>query len=135
MSILQPGFASDSDCRRISKCDPPAALTASRINALPGRSGYNRQTTRSIRLTVALCFFGRSGPFSHASPEILEIVAHLFKRKSKCEEALRLVARKAERKTVAAECGNFGGIGIESNFNILERRWRPTRLKRSPTCA
>jgi aromatic ring hydroxylase len=86
-----------------------------------------RRTTRSIRLSVARSFFGRSGPFGHASLEILEIAVHLFKRKSKCEEAFRLVARKAARNTVAPESRNFDGIGVESNFNSFERRRRPAR--------
>ena len=78
------------------------------------------------------CFLRRSSPFSHAPFEIFEVVVHLLKRKSECEEAFRRVAGKTSRETLATERSDLGGIGIKSRFHGIERRRTPPACSAVP---
>jgi hypothetical protein len=65
-----------------------AACAISRTNRVSRLASYERPG--SIGLTVfVLCFLGRSSPFSYARFEIFEVLMHLLKRESECEEAFR----------------------------------------------
>ena len=67
--------------------------------------------------------------------EILEIVAHLFERKSERKETLRRIVRKISREAFAADRSDLGSESIKRRFHVSERRRMPTKLQRGPDCA
>src|ERR1700685_4689510 len=77
---------------------------------------------------VAPRFLGRSSPFRHDPMKVLDVVVHLLKHESECEEVLRRIGGKTSREALATERGHLAGKGIESRFHGIKRRRALTSL-------